>query len=312
MPVLAPSLASDLLARQVALCLQAARVEKGLSSNTLVAYGRDLRRFSAWCRSRSIAFAACTRGDLQDFLAGLQDTRLAPRSRARVFVAVRRLFRQLVLEGFCTSDPTDGMRGPAWEKNIPEVLSVFAIRKLLDQIAVAPADAWDRALRLRDAALVHLLFACGLRVSELAGLRLNDLDLPAGVLRCQGKGDKQRWVPLHREAQRALRLYLAQARDRLAGASSSRFVFPGRGDRPLSRQAIWERLQRHGRAAGLPGSLYPHRLRHSFATHLLEGGADLRSLQNLLGHADIQTTQIYTHVAAARLREVYRAHHPRA
>ncbi|MGH9520747.1 MAG: site-specific integrase, partial [Terriglobales bacterium] len=139
MPVLAPSPAPDTLARQVVLCLQAARVEKGLSSNTLAAYGRDLHRFAAWCRARHLTFAACTRADLQDFLAGLHDAQLAARSRARAFVAVRRLFRQLVMEELCPTDPTDGMHGPAWEKNIPEVVSVPAIRAVLDQVAAAPA-----------------------------------------------------------------------------------------------------------------------------------------------------------------------------
>lgn len=311
MATLAPPSAPDLLARQVALCLQAARVEKGLSFNTLAAYRRDLARFAAWCRSQPLAFAGCRRAHIQDFLCHLQDAGLGPRSRARAFVAVRRLFRHLQLEKFCPSDPTEGMRGPAWQKSVPEVLSVQQIRGVLGQVGAHPSGAWDRALRQRDAAMLQLLFACGLRVSELSALRLNDLDLAAGVLRCLGKGDRQRWVPLHREAQRALRAYLAEARPRL-GQSEGTFVFPGRGGRPLSRQAIWSRLQAHGCRAGLPGSLYPHRLRHSFATHLLEGGADLRSLQTLLGHADIQTTQIYTHVASSRLREVYRSHHPRA
>ncbi|HUX67091.1 MAG TPA: site-specific tyrosine recombinase [Terriglobales bacterium] len=286
--------------------LHCAAVEKGLAPNSLAAYGRDLGQFAAWCRKRQLGLGDCDRGQIQEYLLWLYDRGLSARSVARQLVAVRNLFRYLVLERRLGVDPTAEVRAPAWGRPIPQHLSPGEVQRVL--AAAQPGQGRSpagRALRRRDQALLQLLYACGLRVSELITLRCNDVDLAAGIVRCTGKGDKQRLVPLHRVAQAALRHYLA-------AAPPSPYLFPSRRGGPMTRQAVWKRLRQYGLASGLGRGLYPHLLRHSFATHLLEGGADLRSLQAMLGHADIQTTQIYTHVVTGRLQEVYRAHHPRA
>lgn len=293
--------------------LAAARVEKGLSLNTLAAYSRDLRHFAGWSLRQNLDWRACRRHDIQDYLLSLSAEGLSARSAARRLTAIRNLFGYLIEAGRLDANPVEGIGSPAWGRAIPSALATEQALKLLEpQPLLQPAAAQD--LEDRDLAMLHLFYGCGLRVSELAGLKLHQLDLEAGVLRCSGKGDKQRLVPVNRAALAAVRQYLAGSRARRlpsAGAATP-WLFPGRKGRPLSRQLIWRRVRARGRAAGLPQGLYPHRLRHSFATHLLEGGADLRSLQMLLGHADIQTTQIYTHVVAGRLQAVYRRHHPRA
>ncbi len=286
-----------------------ARVEKGLAGNSLAAYRRDLLEFCTWCARRGVVPEGCSRSELQDFLLHQRERGLGARSVARSLIAVRQWFRFLGLAEAAQADPTQGVQAPRWGRPIPDTLAPAAIEQMLAAADEGGATgACSRALRRRDLAMLHLLYGSGLRVSELVGLRVGSLDLEAGTVLCQGKGDKQRWVPLNRRAQRALRRYLADRPE----AAPGEVLFPGRNRRALGRQAVWTRLREYGRAAGLGGSVYPHRLRHSFATHLLEGGADLRSLQALLGHADIQTTQIYTHVAAGRLQQVYRAHHPRA
>jgi len=299
------------------------RAEQGLAAHTLTAYGRDLDKFWAWCQHSHLALAECRRQQIQDFLLSLYASGLGARSVARTLVAVRGLYRYLLREGRLSEDPTEAVQAPAFSQPMPRVLSLAEAQRVLaapgssaeaaeapQLLAVGPRE---RALRGRDAALLQLLYASGLRVSELAGLRLSDLDLEAGIVRCTGKGDKQRLVPVHRVAQKALRRYLQRDRAALTSACPlTPFLFPnGRGGQ-LTRQALWKRLRAYGTAAHLRQPLYPHLLRHSFATHLLEGGADLRSLQAMLGHADIQTTQIYTHVVTGRIQEVYRAHHPRA
>jgi integrase/recombinase XerD len=284
------------------------RVEKGLAANSLAAYRRDLARFTAWCVRRRIAPQACSRAGLQEFLLDERSHGRGARSVARSLVAVRQWFKFLASENECQSDPSQELRAPRWGRPIPQVLSPAAVERLLAAAGEAAATgARSRALLRRDLAMLHLLYGSGLRVSELVCLRVGDLDLESGTVLCHGKGDKQRLVPINRRALAALRRYCTGT-----PAPSARFLFPGRGNRALGRQAVWTRLRRYSRAAGLSQAVYPHLLRHSFATHLLEGGADLRSLQALLGHADIQTTQIYTHVAAGRLQQVYRAHHPRA
>lgn len=281
-----------------------ARVEKGLAVNSLAAYERDLEAFSRWRGLHHVGLGECTRDHIRQFLLERRRQGVGARSAARCLVAVRSLFGFLVREGELAHDPTAGVRAPAWGRPIPAVLAPEQVTRLLE--AAGPEEARgerDRALRQRDLAALHLLYGCGLRASELCGLRRQDLDLEAGTLRCQGKGGKQRLVPINRRALAAVRAYLERT-------PVSLWLFPNHRGAPITRQALWARLRRHSRSAGQPA--YPHQLRHSFATHLLEGGADLRSVQALLGHADIQTTQIYTHVVTGRLREVYRAHHPRA
>jgi integrase/recombinase XerD len=294
--------------------LHAAQVEKGLASNSLEAYRRDLARFAGWCACQGRSPAECGREAIREYMNWLSGQGLSARSIARHRVAVRNLFRYLVMEGGVEVDPCAGLSGPSWGKKIPEVLSLQEVERVL--AAACPDQARgerDRRLRLRDTAMLHLLYGSGLRVSELTHLSQNDIDAEAGTVRCLGKGDKQRWVPLNRAALSVLERYLAEVRPGLVkGRRSCAWVFPSRAGQPLSRQAIWRRLRMYGCRAEVGGGVHPHQMRHSFATHLLEGGADLRSLQAMLGHVDIQTTQIYTHVVTGRLQEVYRAHHPRA
>jgi integrase/recombinase XerD len=289
-----------------------AQVEKGLAANSLAAYRRDLEAFSRWRQRHRLGLAACQRDQIRQFLLDLRRQGRGARSTARCLVAVRGLYAFLAREGRLTHDPSAGVSAPAWGRPIPRVLAREDVEELLDAAGPqAATGARDRKLRLRDQAAWHLLYGCGLRISELCGLRCQDVEAEAGLLRCQGKGGKQRWVPLNRRAQAALRTYCEEARPALMAAHPNcPWLFPSRGGRAISRQALWARLHRVG--AGANRAVYPHLLRHSFATHLLEGGADLRSVQALLGHADIQTTQIYTHVLTGRLQEVYRAHHPRA
>ncbi len=298
--------------------LHYARIEKGLSSNTIAAYRRDLGVFAAWCGRAGLALDGCARAEIQQFLLEQQERGLSGRSQARLLVSVRNFYRHLVLTGQRGQDPTVDLKGPQWTRVLPEVLSEGEVRRVLEgdagEPATMPSSPRQRALACRDEAALQLLYGSGLRVSELARLRVNDVDLEAGVVRCSGKGDKQRLVPLNRVAQHRLRRYLDQFWRTAHGprGGTQGLLFPnGRGG-ALSRQALWQRVRRQGQRAGLRMPLYPHLLRHSFATHLLEGGADLRSVQAMLGHADIQTTQIYTQVVTGRLQEVYRAHHPRA
>ncbi|TAN21791.1 MAG: tyrosine recombinase XerD [Acidobacteria bacterium] len=290
-----------------------ARVEKGLALNSLTAYTRDLVQFTNWAGRQSLTPATCQRGDIQAYLLALHRRGVSARSAARQAVAIRNLFGYLVRESRLEHDPGENIRAPRWGHPIPAVLGVEQIESLIGTTE-PPAGASERqqAMLARDRACLHVLYGCGLRVSEVVGLKLSDIDLQQGFLRCQGKGNKQRLVPLNRRAIAALRGYLTEARPRLLGTRKcgGMWLFPGTAGRPLTRQALWQRLVQLSRRAGLHA--YPHLLRHSFATQMLEGGADLRSLQALLGHADIQTTQIYTHVASGRLQEVYRAHHPRA
>jgi integrase/recombinase XerD len=244
-----------------------------------------------------------------DLLAHLRTLRLSgrsPRSVARWLVAVRAFFTWLLAEGVVTEDPTAHLDPPKTWRPLPRVLRAEEVEGLL------AAPERERPRGLRDAAMLEVLYATGLRVSELCGLRLRDLHLDGGYLRCTGKGDKERVVPLGEEACAALRRYLGDARPALLSGRRSEVVFlSGRGA-ALSRQWFWKTIKNYGRRAGITTALSPHVVRHSFATHLLEHGADLRSIQVLLGHADISTTQIYTHVNRERLRRIYEDFHPRA
>ena len=230
----------------------------------------------------------------------------SPRSVARWLVAVRGFYAWLAREGTIAEDPAVRLEPPKVWKTLPKVLDGSDVERLLE----APDRAHPRGLR--DAAMLELLYATGLRASELVGLKLRDLRLDAGYLRCIGKGSKERVVPMGAEAAAALADYFESARPALLGKRTSEAVFVGRAGAPLTRQAFWKSLKAHGRRAGIRASLSPHVVRHSFATHLLENGADLRAVQMLLGHADISTTQIYTHVNRERLKRLYRDFHPRA
>ncbi len=281
------------------------RVERGLSPRTVEVYRRDVRKFLQHCQVRRLEPTGIERAQLVDFLGQLYKQGLDARTVARQLVSLRAFYRFLLQEEAVAADPTAEVASPRVWKRLPGYLTLEEVERLLRQPdRKTPAG-------LRDRAMLELLYATGLRVSELVGLEVTDLELEMGTLRCLGKGSKERVVPVGREAVNALREYLAAGRAKLARRPSSALFLSHRG-RALTRQGFWKILRAYGRQAGIRSRLTPHRLRHSFATHLLERGADLRSVQLLLGHADISTTQIYTHVAQERLKQVYRAHHPRA
>jgi len=282
------------------------QVERGLASNTLTAYSQDLRKFGAFCAGRKISLEAADRDSILEFLSGLYRQKLSSRSVARHLATLRGFFRFAVTDGLLRDEPTLNLEAPRVWKSLPIFLSISQVEKLL-----AMPDA-RIPLGARDAAMLEVLYSTGLRVSELVGLRLAELDLSMGCVRCIGKGNKERLVPLGRAAINSLRHYLGEPRSRLLRGRSSPFVFVNHHGSKMTRVGFWKVLKSYGRRAGLPAKLSPHKLRHSFATHLLERGADLRSVQTMLGHADISTTQIYTHITQERLRQVYRAHHPRA
>ncbi len=286
------------------------RVEKGLADNTVMAYGRDLRKFAGFASRQDLQLGAIRRDDILDFLAGLYRQGLDSRSVARHLVTLRNFFRFAQSEGAVSSDPTLNLESPKLRKTLPGYLRLEEVDRLLAQPDVR------RPLGMRDKAILELLYSTGLRVSELTGLRVGDLEMRMGCLRCIGKGNKERLVPVGRQALAAVQQYLEEVRSRLLRgrrtAGPVPYLFLNRLGGKLSRVSVWKILSAYGRRAGLRAKLTPHKLRHSFATHLLERGADLRSVQLMLGHADISTTQIYTHVIEERLKHIYKAHHPRA
>jgi integrase/recombinase XerD len=282
--------------------------ECGLSGNTVEAYRRDLAGFLAATGARDQAALAGLRpSDLVDFVDDCRARRLAPNSIWRHVVAVRMFFRFLVLEGYVESDPADAFQTPRLWQRIPDVLSVEDVDRLLD----APDPS--TVLGLRDRAMLEMLYATGARASELCGLGVRDVNFEYGFVRCYGKRMKERLVPVGRRALEALGDYIERGRPKLLkGRKEESALFLTRSGRRLSRTALWERVRHHARAAGIEAGVHPHTLRHSFATHLLSGGADLRSVQAMLGHADISTTEIYTHVDQSRLKSVHARFHPRA
>ncbi len=281
-------------------------VERGLAQNSLEAYRRDLTRYSAYLKGRRKRVTALDRAEVPRYLLALREAELSPRSVARHLSAIRQFHRFLAREGHAAEDPTSHLESPRPWRRLPTVLSCDEVDRLL-----APREA-RTPQEFRDRAMLELLYASGLRVSELVGLRLADLNLAVGIVRVLGKGDKERLVPLGDAAAESLRAYLAHGRSRLEKRRPSPHLFLGRHGRGLTRQMFWQILKRYVRAAGITKSASPHTLRHSFATHLLERGADLRSVQLMLGHADIGTTQIYTHLSRAHLKAIYDKYHPRA
>jgi integrase/recombinase XerD len=282
------------------------RVEKGLSTNTLHAYRRDLAKFALYAAKRGLALDQFTHSTVIDFLRTLYLRKLDSRSVARHLVTIRHLFRFAFTEGIIKEDPAANVAAPKFRRSLPEFLSVAEVDRLLRQPDVTST------LGLRDKAMIELLYSTGLRVSELCGLKAADIQLEAGCLRCLGKGDKERLVPVGHAALELIVQYMKQSRVEILGGKTSPYLFPSRTGTAINRIAFWKILAAYGRKAGLRKPLTPHMLRHSFATHLLDRGADLRSVQMMLGHADIATTQIYTHVVEERLKQVYKAHHPRA
>ncbi len=282
-------------------------VERGLSPRTLDAYGRDVGRLVDFLRSRGIDRpGAATAAELREFLYHLKDQGLQPTSIRRNVSAVRTYYGFLLQEGAVVSDPSDRLELPRTWRRLPDVLSREEAARLLEAPDIADRLYW------RDRALLEFAYATGVRVSELTALRLRDLALEEGFATVFGKGSKERLVPVGRSAVRAVSLYLRELRTRLdRGQSDDRVFLNGQG-RPLSRMGVWKILRKQVRRAGITRRVKPHTLRHTFATHLLEGGADLAAVQEMLGHADISTTQIYTHVDREYLRQVHKQFHPRA
>jgi integrase/recombinase XerD len=280
--------------------------ERGLASATLEAYGRDLRRLRRWCLAEGLADpAALDDATLRQFLMDSAD-QLAPRSRARLVSTVRTFGRFLAVEGLADGDPTATLQGPRVARRLPDTLTVRQVERLLAEAGGgAPAG-------LRDRAILEVLYGCGLRVSELCGMDLADLDRRDATLRVRGKGRKTRVLPVGQPALDALDAWLERGRPSLLKRGAQAAVFLNQRGGRLGRVSVWSLLKRCAAAAGLAGKVSPHTLRHSYATHLLEGGCDLRIVQELLGHADISTTEIYTHVDRGFLWEAYRGAHPRA
>jgi integrase/recombinase XerD len=283
-------------------------VERRLAANSVESYARDLGLLAEFAAGRGSPIPALTRADLESFVRDLMSQGRSPRSVARAIACYRGLYRFLVVDGRLRTSPAGDLRPPRAWKTLPRYLSVEDVDRLLAQPDVATARG------LRDRALIELLYATGMRVSELIGLRPADVNLDASYLTCTGKGDKQRIVPVGDEATRWVRRYLRDGRPALLGKRNSpRLFVNARGGGPgLTRVGFWKILKGYAREAGLKTTISPHVLRHSFATHLLERGADLRAIQMMLGHADLSTTQIYTHVLERRMRNIYDQFHPRA
>ena len=292
---------------EVAGYLDELRVSRRLSPNTILAYRSDLDRLVTFANQLDRASVALDRHDLEAFVRQLMSSGLAPRSVVRVVACVRGFYRFLVLDGHLPSSPADDLQAPRSWPALPRFLSIEEVDGLLAQPDVGtPAG-------LRNRALLELLYATGMRVTELVTLKTSDVNLDGGFLTCLGKGAKERVVPIGRVAQDWVDRYLVSARPTLLKGRESAFLFVNaRGGRTLSRVGFWKIIKKYGHQAGLTQELSPHVVRHSFATHLLERGADLRMIQTLLGHADLSTTQIYTHILESRLRAVYDEFHPRS
>jgi len=282
------------------------QAERGLAKNTLLAYGRDLQRFAQWAADGGLKdHLKPTLSELGEYLTFLRDEQLAAPSAARHLVALKMFYRFLRLEERVQQNSVELLSAPSLWERIPQVLSPPNVDKLL------AAPRADDRFYLRDKALLETLYAAGCRASEVVGLQLADLHLDGGFCKCVGKGNKQRIVPLGMPAVAALKAYLKDLRPRLVRANDVPYVFVSRGGKALTREMLWILVKKYVKRAGLHGKVSPHTLRHSFATHLLAGGADLRTVQELLGHANIRTTQHYTHVDKSRLQAIHRKYHPR-
>lgn len=296
----------DTLSPSIDAFLSMAVVEKGLAWNTVQAYGRDLAKLANYLQARGISsWQDVDTTQIRSFVSSLRAAGLSSRSIARHGVTVRQLLRFLEAEGLSKPGLMPQVSVPSPPRKLPQVLSLSDVRKLLAQPDVT------KPLGIRDQAMLELLYACGVRVSELVTLQIQQISFQGDYLTVKGKGAKMRAVPFGRWAHERLKAYLNNGRRRVLKGKSSAYVFTNRSGRPLSRQGFWKLIRRYARAAGIDKRVTPHTLRHSFATHLLEGGADLRSVQAMLGHADISTTQIYTHVDGARLKKVHQEYHPR-
>jgi len=280
-------------------------MEQGLSNNTLAAYRSDLTGLTNWLAKRNCRLVEARRDQLLAYLARRVADGAQPRTTARLLSSIRRFYRYLVREGRLQEDPSARIDSPRLGRPLPESLSEEEVESLL------AAPDIRGPIGVRDRTMLELVYATGLRVSELVQLRCDQVNFRQGVLRIVGKGGKERIVPVGEEAIEWLQRFLSQARSQLMGDSTGGCLFPNQRGHAMSRQAFWHRIKIHGRRAGIQRPLSPHTLRHAFATHLLNHGADLRVVQMLLGHSDLSTTQIYTHVARERLQELHAKHHPR-
>jgi integrase/recombinase XerD len=281
--------------------------ERRLSANTLESYGADLRRFVDFLEAKGVNARALTRGQFLGYLSGLRESGLSARSTSRHISTLRSFFRFLVREGHLSGNPIAETRSPKLGRPLPKYLTVTEVTRLLE----APDRQRATPEGIRDKAMLTLMYASGLRATEVVSLRLENVDANAGFLRVLGKGSKERVVPVADAALAALKAYLEAVRPRYMKRKVTSALFLSRLGKPITRQTLWNRIRYWALAAGIEQRISPHTLRHSFAGHLLAGGADLRAVQAMLGHADIATTQIYTHVTPERLRDIHRKHHPR-
>jgi integrase/recombinase XerD len=280
-------------------------VEKGLSKNTIESYSIDLRKFQDFLLQKNKSFSSFTRTDVVDFIETLRSEGYSISSICRYISSIKGLCKYLIIENIIKEDPSENLQTPKRWERLPKSLSVSEIRSFLELDTPI-----DKPTMMRDSVMLELLYSSGLRVSELVSLKVEDINLEAGFIRVLGKGSKERIVPVNMRAIGRLKSYLKKERLEILKKRQSSYLFvTGRG-RPLTRQRFWQSIKTLGKKKGI--ELSPHTLRHSFATHLLEGGADLRSVQKMLGHSDISTTQIYTKVTTERLKKVYTKHHPRA
>jgi integrase/recombinase XerD len=281
-------------------------LERGLSKNTLSSYGSDLRHASKWLReNQGVSLVQARQGHLLSWLGSLVSSGQSARSSARRLSSLRQFFQYALREGWVPVDPSLDIQAPRLGRPLPKTLTESEVVALLD------APDTDAAEGFRDRCMLELLYATGLRVSELVNLRPDQVSLSQGLVRITGKGGKERLVPMGDEAQEWIRRFMQGPRQELLGARVCDALFPTRRGSGMTRQAFWYRVRKHARAAGIRKHLSPHTLRHAFATHLVNHGADLRVVQLLLGHSDLSTTQIYTHVARERLKQLHAAHHPR-
>ena len=281
--------------------------EKGLSRNTIESYNLDLRKFHDFLSSKDKGLVSFSKGDIIDFIERLRDEGYSMSSTCRFLSSIKGLCRYLIVEGIIKEDPSENLQAPKKWERLPKSLSISEVRSFLEESSSAKTD---RPTAMRDYVMFELLYSSGLRVSELVSLKIEDINAEAGFLRVLGKGSKERIVPANIRAMEKVKRYINQQRPKILKKRQSPYLFVTRRGGPMTRQRFWQTIKTFGRRLGI--ELSPHTMRHSFATHLLEGGADLRSLQKMLGHSDISTTQIYTKVTTERLKKVYTKHHPRA
>ncbi|GAB5047191.1 site-specific tyrosine recombinase XerD [Thermodesulfovibrio sp. TK110] len=289
----------ELLKKFINYCL----TEKALSINTVKSYENDLKGFIKWLNEQNILILDCKKDEIVHYLLGLKEKGYTSSSIARILSSLKQFFRFLIFENLINHDPTEGLKSPKLWLRLPKALEMDEVKKLLSVIL-------QNKYYLRDITMLELMYASGLRVSELVNLKLSDINFEAGFIRVKGKGDKERVIPIAHRSIEKIKNYLIELRPKLLKNRASDYVFLNNRGQAMTRQRFWQNLKVIGKIAGV--NVTPHMIRHSFATHLLEGGADLRSLQKMLGHSDISTTQVYTKVSMDRLRKEYLKHHPRA